>query len=184
MLTCIRVYIVHISLFTMCMYNTYNLLFYQDIEKSFGKTIISGNNLVRTKIWEHVDSFTSKILKKIKAFLRANQDVIRILKGMEVANNVIFVTIDVSFLYTKIKHCEAVKWVLVILLSSLYCRPCNFWYDGQFIIFRRNIHYIQKKGVSKFSPSLANLFMSNASRTLQLLNRSLGAVGCSFFSSP
>lgn len=144
---------------------------HKDSSNPPGRPIVSGIESLTSRLGEYIDLHLQPLVKKTRAYLKDTKHTLQLIKELNMENDIIMATGDVSSLYTNIDHegaLEAVKWALdkeegidkglcgFILKCLDFCLHHNFfWYNNKF--------FLQIKGVAmgaKFAPSVANLYMA------------------------
>ena len=136
-----------------------------------GRPIVSANDCPTERISQFVDHFIQPLVPKLKSYVRDSGHLLCILNNLELPQNTILCTLDVSSLYTNIPNKEGIEAVRQALsqtrdplenptnhsicnLLNLVLTCNNFQFD--------NKHYLQIGGTAmgtKLAPSFANIFM-------------------------
>ena len=136
-----------------------------------GRPIVSANYCPTEKISQLVDHFIQPLVPKLDSYIRDSGHFLWLLDNLELPQNVILCTLDVTSLYTNIPNTEGIEAVRKSLslnrdpyenptnnsiceLLKLVLTCNNFQFD--------NKHYFQVGGTAmgtKLAPSFANIFM-------------------------
>ncbi len=155
---------------------TANFYFLPKIHKKVvkGRPIISGNGCPTDKISAFVDDHIKSYVKKLPSYVKDTSDVIRKLdifshsqrESGKPDNEIILVTMDVTYLYTNIPNHEGILSVIKTIeptydrkasirnLLTAILHMNNFQFNGK--------KYLQVGGTAmgtRLAPSYANLFM-------------------------
>ena len=139
-----------------------------------GRPIMSANGHITERLSEYVDLHLKAHVPKIKSYIKDTQHLLGILKDTQVTSESIFVSFDVSALYTNIPHDEGISAINNFLtthtnpsiarrissLTKLVLENNNFTFNDN--------HYIQVSGTAmgtKMAPSYANIFMAEFEET-------------------
>ena len=136
-----------------------------------GRPIVSANDCPTERISQFVDHFIQPLIPNLKSYIKDSGHFLWLLENINLPDNVILCTLDVTSLYTNIPNQEGISAVRQQLshhrhpsenptnhsiceLLRLVLTCNNFQFD--------NKHYLQVGGTAmgtKLAPSFANIFM-------------------------
>ena len=136
-----------------------------------GRPIVSANDCPTERISQFVDHFIQPLVPKLKSYVRDSGHFLWLLDNLQLPENTILCTLDVTSLYTNIPNGEGIEVVRQALsktrhpsenptnhsicaLLKLVLTCNNFQFD--------NKHYLQVGGTAmgtELAPSFANIFM-------------------------
>lgn len=148
----------------------------QEIQKNQenppGRPIGNGINSLTARMGQYIDYFIQPAIQQTTLYVRDTKHVLQLLEDIAVLEGrTLMATVDVSSLYTIIKHhqaCEATKWALR-KYSTIKCTQRKFLIKCLEFLLKNNYfwhdqtYYKQITGIAmgaKFAPSVANAFMA------------------------
>lgn len=139
-----------------------------------GRLIISACIFALELISKYIDFYLQPFVSKAKSYVRDTKDFIMQLEGMEVPENAILITLDITSLYINIPLNETRLCLKNILEKQGPDTPNTYsfgfhWYyfEHNYFKFEGNI-WRQKCGVaigSSFALNVANIFMTDFEET-------------------
>ena len=134
-----------------------------------GRPIMSANGHITERLSEFVDLYIKPHVHKVPSYIKDTDHLLAILRNLHLPPTAVFVSFDVSALYTNIPHAEGVQALksflsqhtdnfiaeCVATLATLVLENNNFTFNGE--------NYIQTSGTAmgtRMAPSYANIFMS------------------------
>ena len=133
-----------------------------------GRPVISSINCHTAKISKFVDYHLQDLVKKLPSYIKDTTDFINKTKDLDLPDDSILVTMDVSALYTNIPNDEGIEAVKNSLKESTSTSLLNVITTFLTLILTLNnfifngIHYLQTKDCAmgtKCAPTYANIFM-------------------------
>ncbi|XP_062836681.1 uncharacterized protein LOC134298951 [Anolis carolinensis] len=141
-----------------------------------GRPIISGSSSVLEPVAKYLDSFCQPFVPLCDSYIKDTKHFINIVENLNIEEDSILVTIDVTSLYTNIPLDEARTIIENILRRRTKLQPpTHFLMDLLDIVLEKNYFrfqnqfYFQTFGVamgSPLAPSIANLFMAHLENTI------------------
>lgn len=134
------------------------------------RPIVAGIGSLNERLCSWLDSHLQPLIPALPGFLRDTQTVLEALEGREWRDGSVWMTADVTSLYTSIPHnlaLVALQWFLDVYsnfdleLKGFLIEVTEYLLTHNFFMFNHT-HYLQITGASmgaKFSPSIANVYM-------------------------
>lgn len=143
---------------------------HKDLSNPPGRPIISGINSCTSQLSQYLDIYLQDYVKELPSYLRDSESLIRLLKTSRWVDDLRFVTMDVTALYSNIEHSIDMKCIAHYLREDKEISPSQqrFLLDALHLILYENyftyngVIYQQVKGMAmwtRMAPSYANLFM-------------------------
>ncbi|XP_075462091.1 protein-arginine deiminase type-2 isoform X2 [Ascaphus truei] len=143
---------------------------HKDLWNPPGRPIISGIKSMTSNLSQFIDSALQKYVSQIPSYLRDTTHVLNIVNDLKWEDHFIWVTCDVTSLYTVINHDQGVEAIRRVLEQddSLESGFREFIIEGIRYILTHNFfnydneYYLQVCGTAmgtRFAPSYANIFM-------------------------
>lgn len=142
-----------------------------------GRPIIAGIGSLTSPLSEYIDFFLQKYVVKLDSYLKDSATLILLLKPITWQPDYWWASLDVTALYSNIKHEHGISAVKTFLDNDpdMPSSQQKFILDGIRFILTHNIFkftdqlFIQRCGTAmetKFAPSYANLFMGKFEKTM------------------
>ena len=167
-------------------YRTSQLYFLKKIHKNpMGiRPIVSSVNFVTENLSSFIDGWLNPLVTKLPSYVKDSPEFIKMIARMEIPEDAILVSIDVSSLYTNIPHEEGIKACIEALTSCSdpdpLQPPIEIIEEMLNIVLKNNVmefngeFFLQLQGTAmgtKMAPAYANLFMGSLEPKLQSLGR-------------
>lgn len=135
------------------------------------RPIVAGIGSLNERLCAWLDSHLQSLIPALPGYLRNSKQVLKSLEGREWKDGMMWITADVSALYSMIPHhlaIQALGWFLDkyshydIELKAYLLEVTEYLLTHNFFMFNEQ-HYLQTMGASmgaKFSPSIANIYMA------------------------
>ena len=146
---------------------------HKDIDKPPGRPIMSGNAHVTERLSEFIDREINQYVPTIPSYIKDTNHLIEILKDLNLPDNAMLTTFDVSALYTNIPHQEGTDALREFMSIRTSPQKAQMIEELAQIVLTGNVfefngeYFIQTHGTamgSKMAPSFANIFMSEFER--------------------
>ena len=138
-----------------------------------GRPIVSANQCPSEGISQFVDNFFQPLVSQLPSYLRDSSHLLNILRHLNVPNDSILVTLDVTSLYTNILYGEGINATAKYLYrhrpSSLNPKNASICILLKLVLTTNNFEFDNKEFLqvgrtamgTKLAPSFANLFMGD-----------------------
>lgn len=146
------------------------------IDDPLGRPIILGINGPTSNLSHFIDLYFQEYVGELKSYLKDSDGLIKILKTLEWNEDIKFLTMDVTSLYSKINHENGIQCVERYLQQDAEVPECQrtFLLDGLSLILHNYFFeyngaiYHQRRGTAmgtRVAPAYANLFMGCSEET-------------------